>query len=64
MVKGVRSGIIMRVGMTICVDKQLKVGGHFWPILECGECFVSNYGCFCPEKCSKNGLFCHLYYKG
>ena len=38
MVKGVRSGIIARMGVAICVDGQLKVGGNFWPILECGEC--------------------------
>ena len=38
MVEGVRSGVIARVGVATCVDGQLKVGGHFWPILECGEC--------------------------
>ena len=38
MVEGVRSGVIAKLGMAICVDGQLKVGGHFWQVLECGEC--------------------------
>ena len=29
MVEGVRSGVIAGVGVAICVDGQLKVGGHF-----------------------------------
>ena len=38
MVEGDRSGVFVKVDVAICVDGQMKVGGHLWPLLECGEC--------------------------
>ena len=38
MLKGIKSAVIVGVGVAIHVGGQLKVGGHFW------RAFLTNFG--------------------